>query len=103
MQTRRHFLKSSAATLAVAALARELKAAAPELKIGATDWNLEHTAKPTSIEFAKSIGFDGVEVSLGRAPRGESAPEHLPLTGLIDQFVAESKKHRLPIASTCLD
>lgn len=103
MQTRRRFLKSSAATIALAALARDLKAAAPQLKIGATDWNLEHTAKPTSIEFAKSIGFDGVEVSLGRTPRGESAPEHLPLTDRIDQFIAESKTHGLPIASTCLD
>lgn len=70
-----------------------------KLKIGVTDWNLRHSAKPTSVEFAKSIGFDGVEISLGRAP------DHLPLSDVSvqDAFLAEVKKQEFPIASTCLD
>jgi sugar phosphate isomerase/epimerase len=102
---RRQFIKAGSAALAFTALSGQLHAAYTKLKIGATDWNLQHTAKPTSLEFAKSIGFDGVEISLGRAPDSKNPPAHLPLNdpGLQKKFIAESKQHQFPIASTCLD
>jgi len=38
------------------------------LKIGVTDWNLRQTGKIDAVALAASLGFDGVEVSLGRKP-----------------------------------
>jgi sugar phosphate isomerase/epimerase len=103
--TRRQFIKTGSAALAFAAQPAQLHAAYTKLKIGVTDWNLRHTAKPTSIDFAKSIGFDGVEISLGRAPDPKNPPAHLLLSdsSLQEQFLAEAKGHQFPIASTCLD
>jgi sugar phosphate isomerase/epimerase len=103
--SRRQFLQTGGAAFSLAALSAPLRAAYSKLKVGVTDWNLEHTAKPTSIEFAKSIGFDGVQISLGRAPDPKSPPERLPLSDpeLLEQFLASAKKHQFPIASTCLD
>jgi L-ribulose-5-phosphate 3-epimerase len=103
--TRRQFMKASTTALACAALPGQLPAAYTKLQVGVTDWNLRRTAKPTSIEFAKSIGFDGVEISLGQARDKKNPPEHLPLndSSLQEQFLAEAKKHQFPIAGTCLD
>ena len=50
--SRRHFIQTGTAALALGAFSSELRAAYPKLKIGVTDWNLQHTAKSTSIEFA---------------------------------------------------
>lgn len=104
--SRRSFLKTTAATAAaVVSTPESLCAAYNGLKLGVTDWNLRHTAKPTSIEFAKSIGFDGVEISLGRAPDAKVPPKTLPLNepGLLSEFLEQAKRHQFPIASTCLD
>jgi sugar phosphate isomerase/epimerase len=89
----------TAAALANATSFHQSRADHTKVKLGVTDWNLRHSAKSTSIEFAKSIGFDGVEISLGRAP------DHLPLgdLSLLEEFLAEAKKQQFPIASTCLD
>lgn len=103
--SRRHFIQTGTAALALGAFGNGLKAAYPKLKIGVTDWNLQHPAKSSSIELAKGIGFDGVQISLGRAPDPRNPPEHLPLSNpeALDQFLGEAKKQNLPIASTCLD
>jgi len=37
------------------------------IRIGACDWSLGKMASPSSFEFAKEIGLDGVQVSLGSA------------------------------------
>lgn len=105
LQTRREFLGAGAAALALGALPASLQAAAARFKVGVTDWNLRHSAKPTSLELAASIGFEGVIISLGRAADPKNPPAHLPLhdAALQEQFLAESKKHRCQIASTCLD
>ncbi|MBM3833445.1 MAG: sugar phosphate isomerase/epimerase [Verrucomicrobia bacterium] len=97
--TRRQFIQTGAAALACSSLPGQLQAEYKNLKIGVTDWNLQHAAKPTSVEFAKGIGFDGVEISLGRAK------DHLPLgdLSLQEEFLAQAKQHQFPIASTCLD
>src|SRR5205823_113703 len=61
------------------------------------------TGKTESIALAKQIGFDGVQVSLGRG--GDEPPAALPLADRTMQqaFVAESKRVGLPLASVCLD
>src|SRR5688572_31828848 len=103
---RRRFLQTSASATALAALSpMSALADYKKLKLGVTDWNLKHTAKPTSVEFAKSIGFDGVEISLGRAPDPKNPPKSLPLNepALLSEYLDQAKKHSFPIASTCLD
>jgi len=69
------------------------------VRIGVTDWNLKQECKLEAVALAKKIGFDGVEISIGKGT------QKLPLSNpdLQKQYVAESKKHDLPIASTCLE
>jgi sugar phosphate isomerase/epimerase len=71
------------------------------LKIGVTDWNLRQTAKPEAVEFAKRLGFDGAEVSLGRQVSGEKLPLDNP--ELIARYKEQFRIHSLPPAGTCLD
>jgi sugar phosphate isomerase/epimerase len=61
-----------------------------------TDWNLRQTAKIESVALAKKIGFDGVQVSIGRQMQ-------LKDEALQKAFLDESKKLGFPIASLCLD
>jgi L-ribulose-5-phosphate 3-epimerase len=102
---RRQFIRTGAAALATAALTARLQAGYNKLKIGATDWNLKLEAKPGSIELAKSIGLDGVQISLGHSSDPKNAPAQLPvsMSDLLEQFLAEARKSQLPIASTCLE
>src|SRR5882762_3074584 len=102
---RRHFLRAGAAALALTALANRLPAAYTRLKIGAPDWNLQLEAKPASVELAKSVGFDGVQISLGHSSDPKSSPAHLPVgdPDLFGQFLAESRKNSFTIASTCVE
>src|SRR5437867_11394864 len=102
---RRQFIRTASAAVAVTALTDRLQAAYTKLKIGAPDWNLKLEAKPASIELAKSIGFDGVQISLGHSSDPKNAPAHLPVSApdLFDQFLSEARKNQLPIASTCVE
>lgn len=72
-----------------------------KLRIGVTDWNLRMSGKVEAVAFAKSLGFEGLEVSLGRKPVDGKLP--LDNAELQAQYRAASKQHGLPIASTCLD
>lgn len=72
-----------------------------KLKIGVTDWNLRMAGKPEAVGFAGSIGFAGVEVSLGRQPIEGKLP--LDNREIQDQYLAESAKHNVALAGTCLD
>src|SRR5438045_5845439 len=102
---RRQFIRTSGAALAAAALTARLQAGYTKLKIGAPDWNLKLEAKPASIELAKNIGFDGVQISLGHSSDSKTPPAQLPVSNpeLREQFLAESRKNQLPIASTCVE
>ena len=71
------------------------------LKIGVTDWNLRQTGKVEAVELAKSLGFEGVEVSLGRRVVDNKLP--LDNAELQDQYLAAAKKHGIALAGTCLD
>lgn len=100
--TRRDFLNSGVAGLTAVALLRPSSLAsaaarkAAKFKVGVTDWNLKQTAKTESIALAKKLGFDGVQISIGRQMQ-------LKEPALQQAFLAESKRVGLPLASLCLD
>ncbi len=83
-----------------ALLARRLAARA-RLKIGVTDWNLHLTSKVDAVETAARLGFDGVQVSLGRKP----VDGRLPLDDLATQqeYLTASKIQKIALDGTCLD
>ena len=95
----RVFLGSSAA-LALGP-ARVPAGPAGRMKIGVTDWNLRQTGKFAAVGLAKSLGFDGVEVSLGRKPAHEKLP--LADSEIQAQYLSEAAKQGIQIAGTCLD
>lgn len=96
--SRRHFIQTGAAAALVGAQSLSAYAASKgvKFKVGVTDWNLRLTAKPESVALAKKIGFDGVQISIGRNME-------LKDPALQKAFLDESKKLGFPIASLCLD
>jgi sugar phosphate isomerase/epimerase len=70
-----------------------------KFKIGVTDWNLRQEAKLDAVALAKKLGFDGVQVSIGKDT------DKLPLSekSLQQAYLAEAKRVGLPIASLCLE
>ncbi len=107
MRRRQFLMGSAAAWMAADAAAREpVSPAEGWLRIGVTDWDLlgihyfrHHTPRPEAVGLAKRLGFDGLEINLGRRP------DRIPLSDpqLQQQFLDQSRQHELPIASTCLD
>jgi len=97
--TRRTWLKSVGATACAAPAALAFRGA--HLKIGVTDWNLKQTGNLEAVGLAKRLGFDGVQVSIGR----NAADGKMPLDNadLLAKYVAESKAQQIPIDGTCLD
>ena len=95
---RRTFLTTTAAAMCGAIPAAAGRA---KLKIGVTDWNLRQTAKIEAIALAQSLGFDGVQVSIGRRAAEGKMPMDDP--ALIAKYVADAKERRIPINGTCLD
>src|SRR5437764_14761592 len=71
------------------------------LKIGVTDWNLKQTGKLEAVALAKRLGFDGVQVSLGRTPVDGKLPLDNP--EIQARYLAESKAEGIPLDGTCLD
>jgi sugar phosphate isomerase/epimerase len=108
--TRREFIQLGAAGLISAALSGPQRLAAyaaakgVKFKVGVTDWNLRQTMKVEAVALAKKLGFDGVQVSIGMAPKGQTI-DRLPLASqeLQQQYLAESKRVKLPLGSLCLD
>jgi sugar phosphate isomerase/epimerase len=90
---RRTFL-SAAATAAIAR-------AESKLRIGVTDWNLKLASNLDAVALAASLGFAGVEVSLGRQPADGQLP--LGVVSRQDEYLAAAKKHNVALAGTCLD
>ena len=102
--TRREFIEWGTAGLAGATLGlgrptAVQAAGAARFKVGITDWNLQLEGKVEAVALAKRIGFDGVQVSIGK---GEGK---LPLSDpkLQKAYLDESKRVGLPIASLCLE
>ena len=98
--TRRAFIGAGAsaalATLGLPALASATKV---RFKIGVTDWNLKLEGKIESISTAKQLGFDGVQISIGKGT------DKLPLSdpALQKAFLDESEQVNLKIESLCLE
>jgi L-ribulose-5-phosphate 3-epimerase len=101
MRSRREFLAAGATAAAglLAARAGVRAAGQPaKFKIGATDWNLRLEGDPACVALAKELGFDGVQISLSNKNGKDWIGD-----AVLDQFVAESKRLKLPIASVCLN
>ena len=102
MPTRREFLATGAcASLSVALPRMYAFTTKPgvKFKIGVTDWNLKHEGKLEAVALAKSLGFDGVQVSIGKGT------DSLPLAdpALQKAYLGESKRVGLPVESLCLE
>lgn len=71
------------------------------LGIGACDWTLRLAAQPASLDLAKRIGLDGVQVDFGQEPQ---AGVKLPLHDekLQDQFLAKSAELGVKVPSLAL-
>lgn len=93
MCTRRMLLASAAAPL--------LRGAGGRLRIGVTDWNLRLAGKPEAVELAARLGFEGVEVSLGRNAAGGRLP--LDDAALQDRYLELTRRHGIAVAGVCLD
>jgi sugar phosphate isomerase/epimerase len=96
MLTRRALLATAAALPA-----SSLWAAKSKIKVGVTDWNLRLAGKTEAVALAARLGFEGVEVSLGRKPADGKLP--LDDAELQQQYLAAAKKHKIALAGTCLD
>jgi L-ribulose-5-phosphate 3-epimerase len=99
--TRRSFIELGvSATVAASAFPAFAATSKVKFKVGVTDWNLKEEDKVESIALAKSLGFDGVQVSIGKVTE-----DKLPLSdpALQKTFLNESKRVGLPIESLCLE
>jgi sugar phosphate isomerase/epimerase len=99
MDNRPSFL-SRRSFLAAACLARPA-AAKSTFRIGVTDWNLKLSSKLEAVALAADLGFQGVEVSLGRTPVGGKLP--LADEALQDRYLAAARDREIALAGTCLD
>jgi L-ribulose-5-phosphate 3-epimerase len=70
-------------------------------RIGVTDWNLDLTGKIEAVALAAKLGFDGVQVSLGRTPAADKLP--LDDAAIQAQYLAAAKQHGIALSGTCLD
>jgi sugar phosphate isomerase/epimerase len=100
MKVTRRWLLGSAAALG-AGPARLISGKLDGLMIGVTDWNLRQTGKIDAVALARSLGFDGVEVSLGRKPENDRLPLADP--EVQSRYVNEARRQNMKIAGTCLD
>ena len=87
--------------LAAALAAPLVRAAAAKIPIGITDWNLRLSANPEAIPLAAQLGFDGVQISVGRRLVDDKMPLDNP--EVVAQCLALSKQHKIPIVGTCAD
>jgi L-ribulose-5-phosphate 3-epimerase len=102
MLSRRNFIDLSigaATVLATTGLPAFAAKAGVKFKVGVTDWNLRQEGKIEAIILAKELGFDGVQVSIGKGT------DKLPLSdpALQKMYLDESRRVGLPVESLCLE
>lgn len=98
--SRRAFLAGAAvAGIASGGLTAAAKPAG--LKLGVMDGILGLPMKPEAFAKAKELGFEGVQVTLGRSKKGSSLP--LSSRAAQEAILAASKETGIPIVSTYLD
>src|SRR5437763_14790648 len=96
-----HSRRSFLSLIGASALASPGIAKSRGLKIGVTDWNLKQTGKIEAVGLAKRLGFDGVQVSLGRTPvDGKLALDNPEVQ---TQYLSAAKTEAIPLDGTCLD
>jgi sugar phosphate isomerase/epimerase len=81
-----------------------VRAASPRSRgprIGVTDWNLNLTGKIEAVALAAKLGFDGVQVSLGRTPVSDKLP--LDDASIQADYSGAAKKYGIALSGTCLD
>jgi L-ribulose-5-phosphate 3-epimerase len=96
--TRRSVLRTLLASGAI------LRVASPRSRgprIGVTDWNLNQTGKIEAVALAAKLGFEGVQVSLGRSPASDKLP--LDDSAIQAQYLAAAKQQGIALSGTCLD
>lgn len=98
--SRRQFLAAGGA-VGIGAVRPAYSRSLAGLKIGVTDWNLRLRSKPEALSLAHELGFDDVEVSLGRIPVGGKLP--LADTALQLEYLTLIRELKFPISATCLD
>ena len=67
-----------------------------KFKLGVTDWTLKLAGQPEAVLMAGELGFDCLQVSVGRIPRDGKLV--LSDKTLQQTYLAESKRHKCPIA-----
>jgi sugar phosphate isomerase/epimerase len=97
--TRRSALQTLLASGAVLRAAGAPRKKGPQ--IGVTDWNLELTGKIEAVALAAKLGFDGVQVSLGRTPVSDKLP--LDDASIQARYLAAAKQRGIALSGTCLD
>lgn len=70
-------------------------------KIGVTDWNLRQAGKPEAVSLARQLGFEGVEISLGRNITSGKLPLDNP--EIQQAYLAAAREQKIALAGTCLD
>ena len=75
--------------------------AAPQFRIGVTDWNLRKGADPDALPLARKIGFEGVQISFGRKIDGERMPADHP--EVVHRYLSLARESKIAICGTCVD
>ena len=99
--SRRRFLQAGVAAGLMPALPAFGREKLAGLKIGVTDWNLRKTGDVEAVALAKGLGFEGVEVSLGRKPVDDKLP--LDNSEIQEAYLRAAKTQGIALAGTCLD
>lgn len=71
------------------------------LRIGVMDGCFKLEGKVDAVAQAAGLGFDGLQITIGRAAPGGTLPLANP--GLQGAYLAASKRHKMPIDATYLD
>jgi sugar phosphate isomerase/epimerase len=98
--SRRTFVTAAAAG---AVFSRGLALAAPRFRIGVTDWNLRLASKLEAVHLAADLGFEGVEVSLGRKMGADASALPLADKELQKKYLQTARERKIALAGTCLD
>ena len=106
MLDRRSLIRAGTAVLVGAAVGRQAVHALAakrgvKFKLGVTDWTLKLAGQPEAVLMAGELGFDCLQVSVGRIPRDGKLV--LSDKSLQQTYLAESKRHKCRIGSLYLD
>jgi sugar phosphate isomerase/epimerase len=78
------------------------KVKVPGMRIGVTDWNLKMRLDPEALRLAKELGFEGVEVGLGRGQDVVGGKMPLDKPELQGQYLAAARETGVEICSVCV-